>query len=397
MINPKEISDRNHALDLLRAFALVMMILIHYLRYFISDAPGSFGEGMRFIFESAPVFFFIAFGMTLTRTAAKKRKYLPVWELGIVSLFHQVYMMPKDEFRPDFLFFLWMMLVFASILRPIFRYRFVSVLFALAILVVNLFVNHETLGSAFHPSQSTFHNALNWLAGFIGSHPFGLFPWAFFVFLGMAIGLDKLNRRSQSMMLVFAILMIALSVMIRYIGPSAGIKVYLAFITKWHPTTSSYLALWAGIVMIVYVIFLHVRHNPDSPAWIVISKLSHMLLMGTVVHYYTNDLLTFFSEKGGFSFMHPLPPVLLVIMMITAPCLAYLAIISLEDLKQLVEGKFANASRQYLNSWVVIGIIAIASILLAFIYPGSVYVKHLAGIGMLVSAFTFMKVSAPNH
>jgi hypothetical protein len=347
------------------------MIAIHFLRGFISDEPGSWGEAARFITESAPVFFFIAFGMTVMRASGRTGRLRSIFELGIIALFHQVYRDAVLTFQCEFFLFLCLAFLISTLFHKLFANRWIRLILAAAIIIANLLIGHENMGVC-------------------GSHPFGIMPWIFFVIVGMMIGTKPIEQKEHIPIVAYALALFVIGLAINLYGLRYGMHYLHATISKWEPTTPSYMLIWTSIALCAYVLFNRIRYNPKSSIAKIITISSKMLLTGVVVHYITSDFAAYVMNSGGYGLDNHMPWHLAAISLITIYAGVYVVLLSLSDIKQIVLGNIKSEKLINKSGWCVLVILAIASLALLYTNPDSVAPVNIAKVGMLIAAFLFL-------
>lgn len=346
------------------------MIAIHFLRGFISDEPGSWGEVVQFITDSAPVFFFIAFGMTIMRTSGRTGRLRCIFELAIIALFHQVCEDAVLTFQSEFFLFLLLAFLITILFHKLFANRWIRLILAAAIIIANMLTGHENMGV-------------------FGSHPFGIMPWFFFVIVGMMIGIKPIERKEHIPIVAYALALFVIGLAVNLYGLKYGIHYLHATISKWEPTTSSYMLIWTSIALCVYVLFNRIRYNPKSSIAKIITISSKMLLAGVVVHYITNDFATYIMNSGEYGLDNYMPAHLAALSLIALYAGVYVVLLSLSDIKQIVLGYIKNEKLIYKSGWCLLVILAIASLVLLYTNPDSVAPVNIAKVGMLIAAFMF--------
>jgi len=347
------------------------MIAIHFLRGFISDEPGSWSEAARFITESAPVFFFIAFGMTVMRTSGRTGRLRCIFELGIIALFHQVYQDAVLTFQSELFLFLLLAFLISTVFHKLFAYRWIRLILAAAITIANLFIGHENMGVC-------------------GNHPFGIMPWIFFVIVGMMIGTKPIEQKEHIPIVADALALFVIGLAVNLYGLRYGMHYLHATISKWEPTTSSYMLIWTSIALCVYVLFNRIRYNPNSSIAKIVTISSKMLLAGVVVHYITSDFAIYIMNSGGFGVDNYMPWYLAAISLIAIYAGVYFVLLSLSNIKQIVLENIKREELIYKSVWYVLVILAIASLALLYTNPDSVAPGNIAKVGMLIAAFMFL-------
>lgn len=378
--------DRNFALDLFRVLALVLMIAIHILRYIISDSFGSGGNIVRFIGEASPVFFFIAFGMTLVRTSSRIGRWRSVMELGVVALIHQVNPENGLKFYPDFFFFLWQMLFIACLLNFLFLNRWFRILLASAIIILNLYFLHEYVP-------------------ILGAHPFGLMPWSFFVIVGMMFGINPVEKSKRLRVFLFGLGLILLGFAINkfgmqfdilYLKSRFGVVFNILYlrseISKWEPTTSPYLLITTGTAIWTYLIFHSIKYNSNSSFYKIVTNSSRMLLAGAIIHLPLTKFASHMVLSSGFNIDRPLPPPMAVLLVVSLCAAVYVIQLTMADLKIIAIQHFKNERQFYKPGWTALAILAAITwyLFLTESHPSIIY--NTQTCGLLLAAFIFTKI-----
>ena len=380
-------TERNFALDCFRTLALALMIADHFLIGFICDEPGSWGEVVLFITGSAPVFFFIAFGMTILRVSDRTGKLRSILELGILALFHQIYRDAVLTFNCDLFFFLLLVLIVSTVFHRLFENRWIQVIFASAIIISNLLIGHDCFGA-------------------LGAHPFGIMPWMFFVVVGMMLGYLPLDKPTRIKIVVYALVLFVVGLAVNLYGLRYGIHFLRATISKWEPTTSAYMLIWTSIALCVYTLFNLIKNDPKSAITKIITVSSQMLLAGIVlhylavdfvVHYLINDLATFIMNSPGYGLEIFLPVHLAFFLVIGLWVLTYVILLTLGDIKQIAIEYFKDEKLVSKLAWVGMLILACAAIILLLTNPESSIPANIAKVGMLIAAFLFIKNNYPQN
>lgn len=366
-------TQRNYALDYFRVIALAMMAYAHFTYYFLSYEFGSWERFFRDVTEVAPAVFFIAFGMTMLHNAGKPTRWRSFFELGIISLLHQVYVYKTDVTLPNFLLFLWFMYFIVLILRPLFANRWFRVVLAVAIILVNLIIGHEKLG-------------------YFGEYPFGIMPWAFYVIIGISLGIGKPDRPAMLRLLVAGLAMVALGFIIPSVSTHMGINLRLGGITKWQPTTSAYLLLTAGLSMLVYWALNQVKYSPQNVFNYRIIFVSKLLLLGTVAHYFTNLFVCHIIWLSGYSsdVRFPIPLLIVTLAMISGGLYAFMLILA--DLRSLVLKRWLDEKALYRLGWIISIVLLIISIPLFIKYKNNELVQFCSLFGMIFAGWIFMRL-----
>ncbi|MBU1023248.1 hypothetical protein KKB99_03075 [bacterium] len=364
--------ERNFALDLIRVLALALMVATHVLRNFISDSPGSWGNVARFIGESSPVFFFIAFGMTLVHTTSRTGKWRSVLELGIVALFHQVSPEFGLKFYPDFFFFLWQMLFLTSLFNFLFLNRWFRIALASAIIFLNLFLLHEHIP-------------------ILGAHPFGLMPWSFFVIVGMMFGINPIPKSWRLRTFLVGLGLILLGFAINKYGMRFNILYLRSEISKWEPTTSPYLLIWTGIAIWTYLLFHHIKYNSNASFSQIVMNSSRMLLCGAIIHLPITKYATNVLAFSGYNIGNPIPPYMAVLLVVSLCAAVYVIQLTLADLKIITLLQLKSENQFYKFGWIILIILACITWYLFLTNPQNLIIYNLQTLGMILAAFIFVR------
>lgn len=261
--NPSADGDRNLAIDLIRAFALLMMVSIHFARC-VPDYTGA-ARMLKFFGESAPAFFFFAFGLTIHRLLEKESSR----QFEIIRLFLYVAIaqgfMAGQPFKLDFFLFLWfwqLILVVASRFVPKWR---AALPWVFGITIAALLV--------FPPM--TVSDIFDLMGGL-----FPLLPWGLFILLGFLFGHGRFSPRG---------IYIALGLFTFALGTMTIGKIFqfqnLMLIKS--PMTATYFFFFASIVLLFlwfadkYRGIIGQRKRLKG----LLEFFSANLLLGTVLHY----------------------------------------------------------------------------------------------------------------
>ena len=258
-------SHRDFATDVLRALALVLMTAIHLLR--TAPEQTAIAQGLKFFAESAPAFFFFAFGLTLPsfflRSGPDQRRLLTLFAYVAVvqSLVAGV------SLQMDFFPFLWVwMLVLTLVTRSI-RLSNRRLLCVVAPVVLAM------LALPYPKSAASF--------GFLGD-PFPLLPWGLFVLSGLAFS----GKLKGNINLTLAGGLIVVSFALHLLGGPLGLEGWRMI--KWQPMmTGSWFMLFLGLILGVGWMAGILEHQPIFSGRFrrVVEFLSKNLLLGTVLHY----------------------------------------------------------------------------------------------------------------
>jgi len=272
----------NRPLDYLRVTALLLMTCIHTSRGFLgwSGVDGV----LRTIGETAPVFFFVALGMTQRRLVSK-----PIAEqvrrlgwFGVVS-FAQSYFM-WFALHWEFFMFLWaasVVVVLGSAGGLTARH---FLLLGLLILAVNGIVSLTPMPPPGTPVPADF-----WLR----YGPFFPLPWVALVFIGVGLGVDFPHRWRRPAVILALIVVAAVAAAIS-IAKAPAELIGFRFEAEKGAATSAYLVGATASTICFYLLF---GWFPGSHGvWRHINALlrfvSDRLLLATVLHFLSIRMLT---------------------------------------------------------------------------------------------------------
>jgi len=367
------VTERNYALDYFRAIALGMMVLAHFMYFFMSYELGSMDRFIRDVMEAAPAIFFIAFGMTMMHNASRPSRWRSFFELGLISVFHQIYLCKTDVELPNFLLFLWFMYFIILALRPLFADKWIRVIIALAILVVNFFIGHQEFG-------------------YIGEHPFGIMPWAFYVMIGISLGIRKPENKGLLRILIAGIAMIGIAFVIPAVSPHLGVSLLRGGITKWQPTTSAYLLLTSGISLLIYWALNLIKFNQSNRFNTVAIFTSKFLLLGTVAHYLTNRFIRILVQQSGYSGDMEFPVLLILVTSVMLLGGLYGVMILLADSRSVILKRWVDEKTFYLFAWIAALSLLLITIPMFIEYGNTTLVQFLSWLGMTVIAWGAMRL-----
>ncbi len=270
---------RDRGLDAVRVLALALMVGAHY-SWFIPASTAS-ADAFNFICETAPAFFFFAFGMTFDRFARKDRRtqvrraLLLLWvAVAHNLLINQLHGAPA-LLHMDFFAFLWASLVVLSVIDTQLRPSTRAYAVALGVGV----------GLALTPWGQPLQTMLE--RGIPGHFP--LYPWGLFVIAGLLYSRARHPGRLAAYGAVAIVVGTALVVLDRV---GWGLEVWE--LTK-RPMSASYLLLMCGSCALV-VAALGRKQATASPDRIVVF-LSSNLLLCTVLHYIPVQIIGALSQK----------------------------------------------------------------------------------------------------
>ena len=262
---------RDLGLDALRVLALLLMVAIHYFQRLPSPTPLT--DSLQFVGESAPVFFFFAFGLTFARFSSKTT--LDKLETSLmfmyVGLAHNILVARLAQV--DFLFFLFMARVIVDAMGSLRNERSAYLKLAMGIMLLALL---------FPEKGSIDRLFIQMLGGF-----FPIFPWIVFVLLGAFYSKWAPSRRRGA--LLGGGLIIAAVVM----GGSAHALGRSSLeISKW-PLTTPYILLFTGINLLILEGMRQIQAAVESRPWLrnPMVYLSKHLLLATVLQYFPLELL----------------------------------------------------------------------------------------------------------
>ncbi len=264
---------RDAGLDAIRGMALAMMAIAHFSR-FIPKTGGVADYIMRFC-DTAPVFFFFAFGFTLIY-ALKKDHALNTTQNIIflfIALIHTLYLSsPKDVTLLCFRFLLFLAL--ARILLIVFlkTVRHGDVLIAL-LTVAGFCLAYQDPGRLSRELYAA-----------VDGGSFVLFPWILVVTVGYLTWLVQNKGLPRSVMLLSGLALCLFAVWYAVHARKNVPKVLLTYFVKGE---ANYLLFYCGLNVVIYCVFnmagqvtgLLLRCLPF------IGVFSRNLLLGTVMHY----------------------------------------------------------------------------------------------------------------
>ncbi len=268
---------RDLGLDALRVVALFLMVAVHSSRRFPSSS--SLIELLKFIGESAPAFFFFAFGLTFARFQSK-----PTMDRIEVNLMFMYVGLAHNLFTwdalliPDFLFFLFLARIGVDAMGSLRNER-------AAYLTVS--AGTMLLALAF-PAKGV----IDKLVGSAIYGPFPLFPWIVFVLLGAAYATWAPARRQAVFLGCSSIAVaIALSAAAEPLGRTS------LEIRKW-PLTTPYILLFTGASILLLEGVRHIQGAVRARTWLSnpMVYVSKNLLLATVLQYPALELL-FWAQK----------------------------------------------------------------------------------------------------
>jgi len=258
---------RDRGLDAIRVLALALMVAAHF-SFFIPASSVS-AEALNFIGETAPAFFFFAFGMTFDRFLRKDRQtqvrrgLLLLW----VALAHNLLVGQlhgaRGLLQMDFFAFLWVCLVVLSTveaqLRPSTRAYAVVLGVGAALLIT-----------------PWGHHLLDMVeSGVPGAFP--LYPWGLFVVAGLLYSRAPRPHRSALCGAVAVAVGVALVVLQR-----SGFGLESWELAK-RPMSGAYFLVTCGACAVI-VAAAGRKSSASAPSPVVVF-LSSNLLLCTVLHY----------------------------------------------------------------------------------------------------------------
>jgi len=249
------------------------MIAIHYSRSI--PATHEVSRVLKFIGESAPAFFFFAFGMTFDRFLAKSthEKFRLHLLFLYVAIIHNIYV--KWVFRLDFLFLLWLWRVVLSLLEV--RSRRSNSFYLLICTVV-------LVAPALNPPEF-YLDLTSWLAKGI-TFRFTPLKWGVFVLMGLVYSRTGSSRARSA----YAVALLALSATFYFLNRAGG---YDDFEFSKDSTSTPYVVFFcAANFLLLQGLRIRVPRFLQRPR---VSRLtvytSKNLLLGTVVHFLPTTIM----------------------------------------------------------------------------------------------------------
>jgi len=219
--------ERDIGLDYIRALALILMVSIHYWRL-IPDVSKSV-EMLKFIGESAPAFFFFAFGMTMDKFFEKDHntRLVRLTSFLYISLIHNIFV--AKTFVTGFFFILWaiqaLFYIMHTILKKPARWHCIILLTTTLFMFILPFQKVSSFFSLLIPGH------------------FPILPWGLFVIAGYIF--SKYRERTDSLNFILPFILISIAagcLLLNYYYPG-----YKNFgIRKW-PMSAPYFILFSGI------------------------------------------------------------------------------------------------------------------------------------------------------
>ena len=238
-------TTRDVGLDLLRVIALLLMVSIHYARAI--PTMDMLGEILKFIGESAPAFFFFAFGVTLNIFLKKtiNERIIRLILFFYVAMSHNIYTCFVFNFKrgtiflTEFLFFLWLcQVIFFIIEFQRERSYIFYISFFLAFFAV---ISMTKLGQ------------IDQIFKYLIQGPFPIFPWIAFVLFGFIYSrsINELasNKPIFALLFLFVILVTAFPLLF---FKEHGMSLFL--LNKWP--------LSAGYIFVFGVLSIFIRSSP---------------------------------------------------------------------------------------------------------------------------------------
>lgn len=278
-------STRNIALDYIRTLALLLMSLIHMWRDLLGR--GAVDRILLSAGETAPVFFFVAFGMTQNRMVKKNASEVMRFVVlsGFIAVFQSYFLFSAPVW--DFFPFLWAALLLVLLGNWLGLSHRQFLLLSVAVLVVNMIrpLGVSLIGATL--ADGAFAQRL-WL------FPGGFFPlpWAVLVFLGFALGMQyRPMPRDLVMAAAGMTVVVALNVVVA-LRPDVPLA-YRLTLSKWS-ATSPYLVFGCAEVLLVYAGLDYISRFPVAEKWFYPTTrfVSDNLMVGTVLHYLVLMCLT---------------------------------------------------------------------------------------------------------
>jgi uncharacterized membrane protein len=267
---------RDLGLDALRVLGLLLMVAIHFFQRLPS--PTALTDFLNFVGESAPAFFFFAFGLTFARFRSKTAldKLEASLMLMYVGLAHNV--LVADLTNVDFLFFLFLARVVIDAMSSLRNETSAYLKISIGIMLFALVV----------PDKGT----INQMFAQTISGVFPLFPWLVFVLLGAFYSKSSRSGRRGALLgggLILAGLIMA--------GLADTLGRSSLEISKW-PLTTPYILLFSGINILILEGVRKIQPAIESRVWLndPMVYLSKHLLLATVIQYYALEL-AYWAER----------------------------------------------------------------------------------------------------
>jgi hypothetical protein len=217
-------------------------------------------------------------------------------------------------------------------------------------------------------------------------------PWAFYVIIGISLGIGKPDRPAMLRLLLAGLAMVIIGFIIPSFSTQMGINLRLGGITKWDPTTSAYLLLTAGLSLLLYWALNLIRYRTQNAYHSAVVFVSTFLLLGTVAHYLSNLFVCHVIWLSGFSegFRFPIPLLLVMLAMILGGLYALMLILA--DLRSVVLERWFDEKALYKYGWVISIILLIVTIPLFIEYRNNAVVQFCSMFGMIFAGWVFMRL-----
>ncbi|MEW5804227.1 MAG: hypothetical protein AB1847_19195 [bacterium] len=265
---PNTTTERELGLDYIRAIALILMTSIHFAR----SIPGSSGSYLSFIGESAPTFFFFAFGMTMDKFLSKafydRLKILVLF--AYMAIAHNVFMYSSTFFVTEFFFFLlFWQIILTAIEKEIKATRDLYLYTLLVLLVLMLIIPNEVVSN---------------ISSSLVLGPFPLLPWGIFVISGLLYSRRDRNGFIHKNGYLVPICLIMISLAFSYLSKRIE---WSNFEIVKGPLSTPYFLLFCGVNLFILKLvndFSNLFSNIPVISKVV-NFISRNLLLATVLHY----------------------------------------------------------------------------------------------------------------
>jgi hypothetical protein len=342
---------RDAGLDLLRCTALVFMVFAH----FPSSSESPFISAVYFLTGSTPALFYFAFGMTFNRFAQKAGmlKFRITFAFFIIAVFLNLAFAGRYIYN-EFFFFLWLsQCAMAAIVTCIKKPMRPILLFLCGMLICMVILPHGYITGVFSSVVQ-------------GNFPF--LPWFIFVLAGYCFAQRHIRAITTGLVLVLISILL-------YASGGRNLQI------EKYPLSATYSMLFSGVAILIYGVG---KRIPALSRNRMVVYISENLLLATIVHYITYDVLLAINyaikHVLGFNVLAGHPNVLIVVLPIV--CIAILVAL----LKAALAAWTICRKNKFVATKIVPNTIAAAiAVLLLYYILGS-----FAGNGMLLAKRSMM-------